>query len=165
MYIVQEHGLLNAYANRLHRKDIIVIYSDVVELAYEMGEREMAFVVCHELAHIKRGHVKNAWLHMAADLVPFLGSAYSRACEYTCDRIAAAIVPDGAVFGLVLPGRRYKALQARQHQGPVRTSRRRVGLLDLVYRNPIDSSQLDEPHPLDRLERQCAQGTEIRELK
>jgi Zn-dependent protease with chaperone function len=101
VYVVQEHGLLNAFANRLHRKDIIVIYSDVVELAYEMGEKEMAFVVCHELAHIKRDHVKLAWLHMAGDLVPFLGSAYSRACEYTCDRIAAEIVPDGALFGLV----------------------------------------------------------------
>jgi Zn-dependent protease with chaperone function len=101
VYVVQEHGLLNAFANRLHRKDMIVIYSDVVELAYEMGEKEMAFVVCHELAHIKRQHVKMAWLHMPGDLVPFLGGAYSRACEYTCDRVAAEIVPDGALFGLV----------------------------------------------------------------
>jgi Zn-dependent protease with chaperone function len=101
VYVVQEHGLLNAFANRLHRKDVIVIYSDVLELAYAMGEKEMAFVVCHELAHIKRGHVRWAWLHIPGEAVPFLGTAYSRACEYTCDRVAAEIVPDGALFGLV----------------------------------------------------------------
>lgn len=101
VYVVQEHGLLNAFANRLHRKDRIVINSDVLELAYKQGERELAFVVVHELTHVKRGHVRWAWLHIPADMIPFLGSAYSRACEYTCDRVASHLVPDGALYGLV----------------------------------------------------------------
>ncbi|HEX2998926.1 MAG TPA: M48 family metalloprotease, partial [Armatimonadota bacterium] len=33
---------------------------------------------------------------------PFLGSAYSRACEYTCDSIGAHLVPRGAVDGLLV---------------------------------------------------------------
>jgi Zn-dependent protease with chaperone function len=32
--------------------------------------------------------------------VPFLGSAYARACEYTCDAMAAHCRPDGAADGL-----------------------------------------------------------------
>jgi Zn-dependent protease with chaperone function/tetratricopeptide (TPR) repeat protein len=101
VYVIQEHGLLNAFANRMHRKDRLVICSDVLELAYKQGERELAFVVVHELTHVKRGHVRWAWLHIPADIIPFLGSAYSRACEYTCDRVATYLVPDGALFGLV----------------------------------------------------------------
>ena len=38
---------------------------------------------------------------MPANVVPFLGTALSRAREYTCDRIAQELVPEGAVMGLV----------------------------------------------------------------
>lgn len=99
--VVNHDGLLNAFAHRLHRKNMIVICSDVLELAYEQGEKELAFVVVHELAHLKLGHLKWHWLYLPGNLVPFLGSAYSRACEYSCDRIARHLVPDGALFGLV----------------------------------------------------------------
>jgi Zn-dependent protease with chaperone function len=37
-----------------------------------------------------------------AMIVPFLGSAYSRACEYTCDRIGNALEPEGSVDGLLV---------------------------------------------------------------
>jgi Zn-dependent protease with chaperone function len=100
-YIVCEDGILNAYARRFHRRDYIMISSDVAEIAYEKGPQELAFVVAHELGHVKRGHCKWAWLHIPASLIPFYGNAYSRACEYTCDRIAQALVPDGALYGLV----------------------------------------------------------------
>jgi len=99
--VVNEDGLLNAFASRVHRKDLIVICSDVLELAYESGEKELAFVVVHELAHVKLGHVKWQWLHIPGYMIPFLGNAYSRAKEYTCDRIARQLVPDGAIYGLV----------------------------------------------------------------
>jgi Zn-dependent protease with chaperone function len=101
IFVIQEHGLLNAFAQRLHRRNMITICSDVLELAYEHGEKELAFVVVHELTHLKRGHVKWAWLHLPASAVPFLGNAYSRGCEYTCDRVASYLVPDGALYGLV----------------------------------------------------------------
>jgi Zn-dependent protease with chaperone function len=101
VYIVNENGLLNAFAKRLHNRNLVILCSDVVEMAYTFGRDELAFVLCHELAHIKRGHVHREWLYMPADLVPFLGSALSRAREYTCDRIAQALVPTGALYGLV----------------------------------------------------------------
>ncbi len=99
--IVHHEGILNAWAQRLHRKNLVIISADVLELAYEQGDKELAFVIVHELAHVKLGHTKWGWLHLPAAFVPFLGSAYSRACEYSCDRIARRLVPDGALFGLV----------------------------------------------------------------
>jgi Zn-dependent protease with chaperone function len=35
-------------------------------------------------------------------IFPFLGSAYSRACEYTCDRYGNALEPEGGVDGLLV---------------------------------------------------------------
>ncbi|HVH08897.1 MAG TPA: M48 family metalloprotease, partial [Gemmatimonadales bacterium] len=37
-----------------------------------------------------------------ARLIPYLGTAYSRACEYTCDRVGAYCEPDGAIDGLLV---------------------------------------------------------------
>jgi Zn-dependent protease with chaperone function len=101
VYVCHYDGVLNAFTNRFQQRDYITISSDVFEMAYQQGLKEIAFVICHELAHVKRGHVKWAWLHTPASFIPFFGSAYSRSCEYTCDRIARYLVPDGALFGLV----------------------------------------------------------------
>jgi Zn-dependent protease with chaperone function len=101
IYVLQAGGLLNAFATRFLGRSFVVIYSDVLELAYAQGEAELAFVLCHEFAHIKRGHLKWRWALYPAMLVPFLGSAYSRACEYTCDRFGAGYRPAGAAGGLL----------------------------------------------------------------
>ena len=37
-----------------------------------------------------------------AMIFPFLGSAYSRACEYTCDQVGNALEPEGGVDGLLV---------------------------------------------------------------
>jgi len=102
IYILQAGGMLNAFATKFLGRSFVVIYSDVLELAYEKGEQELAFVVCHELAHIKRKHLTWRLFLYPAMLVPFLGSAYSRACEYTCDRFGAHFVPNGAERGLLV---------------------------------------------------------------
>lgn len=39
---------------------------------------------------------------MPSYLIPFLGSANSRACEYTCDNIGHALSPFGVKSGLLL---------------------------------------------------------------
>jgi Zn-dependent protease with chaperone function len=102
VYVLEAGGFLNAFATRFLGRDFVVLYSDVLEAAYEQGEPAVAFVVAHELAHIKRGHLKWRWAVYPGMLFPFLGSAYLRACEYTCDRMAAHYRPDGAVQGLLL---------------------------------------------------------------
>jgi len=102
IYVLQAGGLLNAFATKFLGRSFVVIYSDVLELAYAKGESELAFVICHELAHIKRQHLTWRWLLYPSMLVPFLGTAYSRACEYTCDRFGSHYRPDGAVGGLLV---------------------------------------------------------------
>jgi Zn-dependent protease with chaperone function len=104
IYILEAGGLLNAFATRFLGRDFVIIYSDVLELAYEEGEAAVRFVVAHELAHLKRKHLKWRYLLSPAMFIPFLGSAYSRACEYTCDQIAVQLAPDGAISGLLVLG-------------------------------------------------------------
>lgn len=102
IYVLESGGLLNAFATRFLGRNFVVIYSDILEVAYKQGEEALAFVVAHELAHIKCKHLTRRWFLYPALLIPFLGSAYSRACEYTCDLMAAHYQPEGAVPGLLI---------------------------------------------------------------
>lgn len=101
IYVVNGGGLFNAFATRFLGRNFIAIYSDVLELAYEQGEDALSFVICHELAHVKRKHLSKRFLLYPSMIIPFLGAAYSRACEYTCDRFAAYYHPDGAIPGVL----------------------------------------------------------------
>ena len=102
VYVMESGGLLNAFATRFLGRDFVILYADVLELALEKGEAAVGFIVGHELAHVWRGHLKHRWLTMPGRLFPYLGPAYSRACEYTCDRIGAFCQPDGAITGLLV---------------------------------------------------------------
>ncbi len=102
-YLMQSGGALNAMATRFFRSRFIVLYSDLLEAC---GENEDArdFIVAHELGHLKAGHLTGRWFLMPGLLVPFLGTAWSRACEFTCDRYgrAGAADPVKALDGLVV---------------------------------------------------------------
>jgi Zn-dependent protease with chaperone function len=102
VYVLQAGGVLNAFATRFFSREFVVLYSDVVSLAQERGEDALGFVVAHELAHIRRGHLKHRWIKLPGHFVPYLGKAYSRACEYTCDRFSAESGPAGAIDGLLV---------------------------------------------------------------
>jgi Zn-dependent protease with chaperone function len=101
VYVMESGGLLNAFATRFLGRDFVVIYSDVLELALAQGEAAVGFIMGHELAHLWRGHLKHRWLTLPGRFFPYLGAAYSRACEYTCDRVGAFCQPDGAISGLL----------------------------------------------------------------
>ena len=102
-YLMQSGGALNAMATRFFGSRFIVLYSDLLEAC---GDNEDArdFIVAHELGHLKAGHLTGRWFLMPGLLVPFLGTAWSRACEYTCDRYGRAGVADPArgLDGLVI---------------------------------------------------------------
>lgn len=66
-----------------------ILNSNIFDLIDSGEEDELTFVIAHELAHIKRKHISKQLLILPAMWIPFLGEAYSRACEYTCDRYAA----------------------------------------------------------------------------
>ncbi|HEX2250954.1 MAG TPA: M48 family metallopeptidase [Gemmatimonadales bacterium] len=102
VYVMESGGLLNAFATRFLGRDFVIMYSDVLELALAHGEAAVGFIMGHELAHVWRGHLKHRWLTTPGRLFPYLGAAYSRACEYTCDRLGAYCQPDGAITGLLV---------------------------------------------------------------
>ena len=124
VFVLQSGGVLNAFATRFFGRDFVVIYSDVLALAEERGEAAVGFIVAHELAHVARGHLRHRWLTMPGRLIPYLGAAYSRACEYTCDRFGAHCQPDGGVEGLLVlaAGRElYRKVDAREYARQVET--------------------------------------------
>ncbi|WP_080844375.1 M48 family metallopeptidase [Cytobacillus gottheilii] len=92
IYVMESEGILNAFATRFFRRNMVVLYSSIFEMADRGAEKEVLFVLAHEFAHLKRKHVIVNTLILPAMWVPFLGTAYSRACEYTCDRYAAYYV-------------------------------------------------------------------------
>jgi Zn-dependent protease with chaperone function len=102
VFVLQSGGVLNAFATRFLGRNFVVLYSDVLALATQKGENAVRFVLGHELGHIKRRHMTRRALLYPAMIFPFLGSAYSRACEYTCDRIGNALEPGGSIDGLLV---------------------------------------------------------------
>ena len=103
VYLLQQGGALNAFATRFMGTDFIVLFSDIMEEAYQRNQETVDFVIAHELGHIKRNHLRKRLAIMPAMFIPFLGYAYSRACEYTCDSIGASLSGEqGARSGLLL---------------------------------------------------------------
>jgi Zn-dependent protease with chaperone function len=102
VYIMEQGGLLNAFATQFMGHKYIVLYSDVLEEAYSGNLPGVEFVIGHELGHIKCKHLTKRLLLFPSFIVPFLNRAYSRACEYTCDNIGSALSPGGASQGLLL---------------------------------------------------------------
>ncbi len=105
LYLVNGNGVLNAFASRCQlRRNYVVIFSDLLEVAYELNDfSTVDFVLAHELGHIKCGHVA-FWRSAIAALpaaVRFTPSMI-RAQEYTADRVAMYYAPTGAEGLLVL---------------------------------------------------------------
>ncbi|MEH6943069.1 M48 family metallopeptidase [Bacillus sp. JJ722] len=89
MYVIESMGMMNAFATRFFGKNMVVVYSEIFDLIESNQEDEMMFVLAHEFAHLKRRHVLLHTLILPTMWIPFLGEAYMRACEYTCDRYGA----------------------------------------------------------------------------
>ncbi|MGM0876404.1 MAG: M48 family metallopeptidase [Bacillota bacterium] len=96
IYIIQSDGMLNAFATRFFGRNFIILYSEFVEVVEDGHETELDFVIAHEMAHIQRKHITKNLLILPALWIPFLGNAYSRACEYTCDRVATAYIENSS---------------------------------------------------------------------
>ncbi len=102
VYILQSGGMMNAFAARFLGHNYIILFSEIVESALEQDRTILEFVIGHELGHIKRNHMRKKLFLWPSYLIPFLGAAYSRACEYTCDSIGHALSPYGVKSGLLL---------------------------------------------------------------
>ena len=88
-YVMQAGGVLNALATKFLGSKFIVLYTDLLEACGENTDAR-DFIIAHELGHLRAGHLRWRWFLIPGLAIPFLGTAYSRACEYTCDRFGFA---------------------------------------------------------------------------
>ncbi|HEU0187425.1 MAG TPA: M48 family metallopeptidase [Gallionellaceae bacterium] len=100
-YLLHMGGAFNALATRFLGKNFIVLYSDIVD-ALEEHPDALNFYVGHEIGHLKRKHLVWGSVLAPAAFLPIIGTAYSRAKEYTCDRhgLAVCAEPASAQLGL-----------------------------------------------------------------
>ena len=98
VFVINSSGVTNAMAVRFLSKKYVLLYSELIDLMLLNREdmNELKMLIGHELAHHAAGHVNplRRLLVMPAMFIPFLGNAYSRACELTADRIGAAFTQD-----------------------------------------------------------------------
>jgi Zn-dependent protease with chaperone function len=102
-YVVHGSGALNAFATRFVGCDIVVLHAELLD-ACEGNDRARDMIIAHELGHVHRRHLRWHFFLLPTMMVPFIGSALSRAREYTCDRygLAGAGDRDAALFGLTV---------------------------------------------------------------
>jgi Zn-dependent protease with chaperone function len=97
IFIINGNGITNAFAVRFLSRKYVILYSQLVDLALAAGKsKELSMIIGHELAHHAAGHtstLRNFFI-WPAYLFPFLGTAYSRACELTADRIGYMLIDD-----------------------------------------------------------------------
>ena len=109
-YVLQAGGLLSAFAAKVSSRRFVIISSDLLEAsdgpaadpAGSGRANELDFVIGHELGHLAAGHLGRRFFLLPARLVPLLGAAYSRACQYTADRCGHIVSGDLAVSSRAL---------------------------------------------------------------
>jgi len=95
-------GPFNAFVMRFSRGHIMMIYSQIVETALRGNYDVLEYVIAHELCHIKQKHLAKRKYLLPSAIIPFLSLAYSRGCEYTCDRVGYHMSPKGSIEGILM---------------------------------------------------------------
>lgn len=90
VFILNGSGFVNAFAISFVSTKYVILMSDLVDLMLQRNKiDELSMIIAHELGHHAAGHT-NSWKNLLlkpSKFIPFLGAAYSRACELTADRI------------------------------------------------------------------------------
>lgn len=94
-FVVNSDGMINAVAIKFLSKKYVLLFSSLIDILWnDENQDRLNVIIAHELAHHAAGHI-NFWVNLLmkpAMFIPFLGSAYSRSCELTADRIAASYI-------------------------------------------------------------------------
>jgi Zn-dependent protease with chaperone function len=102
-YLLNQRAGFNALATRFLGRNFVIFYADLLE-ACDENPGAADFIVGHELGHFALGHLRTRMVLLPSLIVPLVGPAYSRACEYSCDMVGQAVVdkPETAVSGLTV---------------------------------------------------------------
>jgi Zn-dependent protease with chaperone function len=109
LYLISGNGALNAFAASTFGYDFVVIHSELFSNTYEKNKDALAFIIGHELGHLRLGHTR-LWYQLSTayvDRVPLLGGFLSRAREFSCDRHGAYLAPRGEEGLALLAAGRY----------------------------------------------------------
>ncbi len=96
------YGHFNSFVTKYSRGHILMIYSEVAETTLHGNYDVLSYVTAHELCHIKQKHLSKEKYLFPSRIVPLLGLAYSRGCEYTCDRVGYHFSPKGSIEGILI---------------------------------------------------------------
>ena len=85
-FLFNSNGLFNAFARQVIGRKYLLLTSSLVDAT---TDEQVKFVIGHELGHHAAGHLSfvGFWLRFPARVIPFLHKAYTRQCEFTCDKI------------------------------------------------------------------------------
>jgi Zn-dependent protease with chaperone function len=109
IYLMSGNGTLNAFAASTFGYDFVVIHSELFSNTYERNKDALAFIIGHELGHLRLGHTR-LWYQLSTayvDRVPLLKGFLSRAREFSCDRHGAYLAPQGEEGLVLLAAGRY----------------------------------------------------------
>ena len=109
IYVMSGNGALNAFAASTFGYDFVVIHSELFSNTYEKNKDALAFIIGHELGHLRLGHTR-LWYQLSTayvDRVPLLSGFLSRAREFSCDRHGAYLAPQGEEGLVLLAAGRY----------------------------------------------------------
>src|SRR5215211_7044483 len=109
IYVMSGNGVLNAFAASTFGYDFVVIHSELFSNTYQKNKDALAFIIGHELGHLRLGHTR-LWYQLSTayvDRVPLLGKFLSRAREFSCDRHGAYLAPRGEEGLVLLAAGRY----------------------------------------------------------
>jgi Zn-dependent protease with chaperone function len=157
LYVRNGHGVINAVAAKCQvRRSYVILSSDVVDIAYSGGDWvTLQFILAHELAHIRCGHV--ALWRTAITALPsvlHLDRSLRRAQEYTADRCAARHIPDGAAGLLLLyAGKRlYRHIDPGAYMTSVRGHRDGLWLrlVNLASTHPVGFRRMASLSAIDQ---------------
>src|SRR5215208_7264185 len=77
IYLMSGNGTLNAFAASTFGYDFVVIHSELFSNTYEKNKDALAFIIGHELGHLRLGHTR-LWYQLSTayvDRIPLLGGS------------------------------------------------------------------------------------------